>query len=187
MAYQRNMAKGETMRLFYSPEQPRVGQTVFATANVQAKTGEPLMNGQVTLQTESPSGQIEKLRMLSDGGDWGAYAANFTPLESGTYKLTLDCEETQSTLETSLLVRGGSIERIGKPARPEVLEEMASLSGGQLVLPENIATISELLTSLPTPSLEIRRFAIWSSPWSVATLIILATTFWIGRKMLGLL
>jgi len=64
---------------------------------------------------------------------------------------------------------------------------MASLSGGQLVLPENIATISELLTSLPTPSLEIRRFAIWSSPWSVATLIILATMFWIGRKMLGLL
>jgi hypothetical protein len=187
MAYQRNMAKGETMRLFYSPEQPRPGQTVFATANVQATSGEPLMNGQVTLRTESPAGQFEQLRMLSDGGDWGAYAAKFTPMETGTYKLSLQCEETQATLEASLLVRGGSTERVGKPARPEVLEELASISGGQMILPENITTIPELLNKLPAPSLEIRRFAIWSSPWSVATLILLATMFWIGRKMLGLL
>jgi hypothetical protein len=187
MAYQRNMAKGETMRLFYSPEQPRVRQTVFATANVQADNGEPLMNGQVTLRIEAPSGQMEQIRMISDGGDWGAYTGSFTPLESGSYKLTLQCEQTQTTLETNLLVLGGAVERIGKPARPEVLEEMASLSGGRLVLPENIATISSLLTSLPTQSLEIQRFAIWSSPWSVATLIGMATMFWIGRKMLGLL
>jgi hypothetical protein len=157
MAYQRNMAKGETMRLFYSPEQPRVRQTVFATANVQASDGEPLMNGQVTLRIEAPSGQTEQVRMISDGGDWGAYTGSFTPLESGSYKLTLLCEQTQATLETNLLVLGGAVERIGKPARPEVLEEMASLSGGRLVLPENIATISSLLNSLPTQSLEIRQ------------------------------
>ncbi len=187
MAYQRNMAKGEKMRLFYSPEQPRVRQTVFATANVQASNGEPLMNGQVTLRTEAPSGQMEQIRMISDGGDWGAYTSSFTPLESGSYKLTLQCEQTQATLETNLLVLGGAVERIGKPARPEVLEEMASLSGGRLVLPENFATISSLLTSLPAQSLQIQRFAIWSSPWSVATLIGMATMFWIGRKMLGLL
>jgi hypothetical protein len=187
MAYQRNMAKGETMRLFYSPEQPRVRQTVFATANVQASNGEPLMNGQVTLRIEAPSGQMEQIQMISDGGDWGAYTGSFTPLESGPYRLTLQCAQTQAMLETNLLVLGGAVERIGKPARPEVLEEMASLSGGKLVLPENIATISHLLTSLPTQSLEIQRFAIWSSPLSVATLIGMATMFWIGRKMLGLL
>jgi uncharacterized membrane protein len=187
MAYQRNMARGETMRLFYSPEQPRVRQTLFATANVQAATGEPLMNGIVTLRTESPSGQVEQYSMQSDGGDWGAYATSFTPLESGPYKLTLQCEQTQATLETSVLVRGGSIERVGQPARPEVLQEMASLSGGKLVLPEKMGDISQLLEGLPSPSLQIRRFAIWSSSWSVATLIVLATVFWIGRKMLGLL
>ncbi len=32
MAYQRNMAKGETMRMYYSPEQPRVRQTVAFSA-----------------------------------------------------------------------------------------------------------------------------------------------------------
>ena len=187
MAYQRNMAKGDSMRLYYSPEQPRIRQTVFATANAQAASGEPLMNGNVALRIESPSGQVETLRMNSDGGDWGAYATTFTPLESGSYKVTVQCEETEANLEANILVQGGSTERIGRPARPEVLEEMARISSGKLLAIEDIETIPALLESLPVPTLEIRRLPIWSSPWSVATLIILATSFWIGRKMLGLL
>ena len=34
MAYQRNMAKGETMRLYYVPDQPRMNQTSALHANV---------------------------------------------------------------------------------------------------------------------------------------------------------
>ena len=34
MAYQRNMAKGETMRLYYVPDQPRMNQTVSLHANI---------------------------------------------------------------------------------------------------------------------------------------------------------
>jgi len=187
MAYQRNMAKGETMRLYYSPEQPRVGQTVFATANVQATSGEPLMNGNVSMRIKSPSGQTEKLRMKSDGGDWGAYSVNFSPSESGSYEVTVECQETQKTLSTQLLVQGGAIERVGKPARPEVLEEMARIAGGRVVSREQFAAIPKLLEELPAPTVEIRRLPIWSSPWLVVTLIVLATSFWIGRKMLGLL
>ena len=38
MAYQRNMAKGETMRLYYSPDQPQLGNTVTLNANVMERT-----------------------------------------------------------------------------------------------------------------------------------------------------
>ena len=34
MAYQRNMAKGETMRLYYVPDQPKMNQTLALHANV---------------------------------------------------------------------------------------------------------------------------------------------------------
>ncbi len=34
MAYQRNMAKGETMRLYYIPDQPKLNQTLALHANV---------------------------------------------------------------------------------------------------------------------------------------------------------
>ena len=37
MAYQRNMAKGETMRLYYSPDQPQLGKSVTLKANVMER------------------------------------------------------------------------------------------------------------------------------------------------------
>src|SRR5205814_1967606 len=56
MAYQRNMAKGETMRLYYSPEQPQAGQTVVLKCNVMETSGEPVAGGDVTARITAPSG-----------------------------------------------------------------------------------------------------------------------------------
>ena len=42
MAYQRNMAQGETMRLFHVPDQPSVRQTLTLHAHVMERGGEPL-------------------------------------------------------------------------------------------------------------------------------------------------
>ena len=62
MAYQRNMAKGETMRMYYSPEQPQVRQTMALTANVMEPSGEPLHGGDVTARIVAPSGKAETVR-----------------------------------------------------------------------------------------------------------------------------
>ena len=56
MAYQRNMAKGETMRLYYSPDQPQLGKTVVLKANVMEPSGEPLSKGDVTARDRGPLG-----------------------------------------------------------------------------------------------------------------------------------
>ena len=57
MAYQRNMAKGETMRLYYSPDQPQVRQTLALNANVMERSGEPLAEGDVVGPDRRPLGQ----------------------------------------------------------------------------------------------------------------------------------
>ncbi len=51
MAYQRNMAKGETMRLYYVPDQPRLNQILALHANVMEPGGEPLHGGEVTARS----------------------------------------------------------------------------------------------------------------------------------------
>ncbi len=86
MAYQRNMAKGESMRLYYSPEQPQVRQTVTLNANVMEKSGEPLSQGDVTARIVSPSGKAETIRLQSGGGEWGAFSGQFSPKEPGSIK-----------------------------------------------------------------------------------------------------
>ncbi len=76
MAYQRNMAKGENMRLYYSPEQPNVRQTVFLNSNVTEKNGEPLQKGDVTARIVSPSGMPQTIRLERQGEEWGLSAIN---------------------------------------------------------------------------------------------------------------
>ncbi len=115
MAYQRNMAKGETMRLYYVPDQPRMDQTLTLHANVMEPGGEPVRQGEVSARITAPSGKSETVRFRSDGEEWGTFTGRFDPQEPGKYKVTLTCKETKATLEATLNVQGVAAERLGRP------------------------------------------------------------------------
>jgi len=187
MAYQRNMAKGETMRLYYSPEQPQVRQSVSLNANVMERTGEPLAKGDVTAQIEAPSGKIESIRFNSSGDEWGAFTSNYIPKEPGQHKMILSCRQTGATLETSFTVQGVALEKVGKAARPDVLEEIARVSHGNVVAPDRLAQMIETLAAIPDPPPITHRLQIWSHPLSAGFIILLLGVFWVARKAYGLI
>ncbi|HEX4070527.1 MAG TPA: hypothetical protein VHX68_05140, partial [Planctomycetaceae bacterium] len=141
MAYQRNMAKGETMRLFYVPDQPQLRQTLTFDANVMEKSGEPLHNGHVSARITAPSGHSETVRLSSSGEEWGLFNGRYTPKEPGKHQIHLACQETGASLETSFFVQGEAAERAGKPARPEVLEELARVTQGKVVAADQLPSV----------------------------------------------
>jgi hypothetical protein len=187
MAYQRNMAKGETMRLYYSPEQPQVGQTISMRANVMEKTGEPLKEGEVTARIESPSGKVDTVRFRSTGDEWGAFATTATVTEPGRHAVTLISPQTNGRLETSIFVQGSATEKIGSPARPEVLNEIANLTRGKVVDAANPEQIIDSLTQIPEPPPSIRRLQLWCHPLTALGFVLLLGIFWTGRKMIGMI
>lgn len=187
MAYRRNMAKGESMRLFYTPEQPQVRQMIALTANVMEKSGEPLASGDVTAKIVAPSGKSETVRLTSSGDVWGAFAGVFTASEGGNHEVTLFCKQTGDSLKANLFVQGAALERIGKPARPEVLEEIARLTRGRELKIDRIDEIIQSLATLPQPPPSVRRVQLWSHPLIAGLMISLLGMFWIGRKVVGLI
>jgi hypothetical protein len=187
MAYQRHMARGETMRMYYSPEQPRVGQSIALTANVMEKSGEPLAKGEVTAKFTSPSGAAKTVRFTASGEEWGDFSARFTPDEPGMHRTVLRCEQTGSTLETNLFVQGSPVEQVGRAARPEVLEEIARVTEGQIVSAGQFEQVIRRLATLPEPTPVTRRVQLWSHPAVAGILLVLLTAFWIGRKSVGLI
>ncbi len=187
MAYSRNMAKGETMRLYYSPDQPLLRQNVTLNVNVMELNGEPLHNGDVTARIVAPSGKAETIRFQSHGEEWGAYMARYLSREPGAHQVALYCKQTQATLETSFFVQGTAVERLGRPARPEVLEEIAQVTGGRVLQPENIEQLLRNLADLPEPPPSIRRVPLWSHPATALLLVGLLAIFWVGRKAVGLI
>ena len=187
MAYQRNMAKGESMRLFYSPDQPKLGQTLALTANVMDKAGEPLTGGDVTARVVAPSGKVETVRLTSNGDEWGMFTGRYATEEPGNHAITLHCKQTSSSLEASFFVQGTTTERPGKPSRPDVLDEVARVTRGQVVGADKLDEVIRRLAALPEPPPSVRRVPLWSHPAVAGTLVVLLGVFWSGRKLIGLI
>jgi hypothetical protein len=187
MAYQRNMVKGETMRLYYSPDQPQVRQTVALHANVMERNGEPLSKGDVTARITAPSGKVETVRFTSAGEEWGVYHGRFTAAEPGRHAVLLACKQTGATLETTIFVQGVLAERPGRPARPEVLEEIARVTHGKVLALGKLDQLLQSLANLPDPPPSVRRVQLWSHPVLMGTVVFLLGVFWVGRKAVGLI
>ena len=187
MAYQRNMAKGESMRMYYSPEQPQVRQTIALNANVMEKSGEPLPKGDVTARIVSPSGKAETVRFTSSGDEWGAFASRFTAEEPGKHDVILTCKQTGAMLEASFFVQGLAVERIGRAARPEVLEEISRVTKGQVIGLDRLEEVLKSLAALPDPLPSVRRVQLWCHPLVASLMVVLLGVFWVGRKVVGLI
>ena len=187
MAYQRNMAKGESIRFYYTPEQPQVRQTIALKANVMEASGEPLSQGVVNARITAPSGRTETVRMKIAGDEWGAFAGAFTPKEPGTHDVVLRCNEADATLEATLFVQGATLEQIGKPSRPEILDELARVSQGKILKNASVEDVIKAVSQVPEPPTQLRRVQLWSHPLTAFLFVTLLAVFWVGRKMVGLI
>lgn len=186
MAYQRNMASDELMRLFFSPDRPRTGDTLTLNANAMSVGGEPLQSATVIVQIRTPSGRIETVR-LQPGGDeqWGLFTGSYVPSEPGEHQLTMTCAENGGTLETALTVQGTTLELVGQPARHDVMEEIARLTRGEMLTTPDLALIKERIAALPEPEPLERRLRLWAHPVWIGVIVLLLAVFWIGRKVAG--
>ncbi len=189
MAYQRNMAGGESMRLFYSPDRPRTGETLSLNANVMAIDGEPLQAGTVNVQIVAPSGNTQTVRLAAQNGagQWGLFSGFFIPEENGEHRVTLSCRETGTMLETSISVQGIEREKIGRPANLDVLREIAAITRGKLVSADQTADLMTAIGDLPEPEPQVRRIRLWAHPAWAGTMVVLLLVFWAGRKLVGVI
>lgn len=186
MAYQRNMASDELMRLFYSPDRPRTGDTLTLNANVMSVGGEPLQEANVIVQISSPSGKVHSVRLQPGGEEqWGLFTGTFEPTEPGEHKLLVTCEENGGQLDTTIAVQGTALEQTGRPARYDVLEEIARITRGETLTEPDIEKIKTAIASVSDPAPIERRLRLWAHPIWVGALIVLLTAFWIGRKAAG--
>ena len=71
------------------------------------------------------------------------------------------------------------------PARPEVAEELARVTGGKVLTEANTAQLLDDILALPEPAPVERRFLLWSNPWWGGAVVLMMGCFWVGRKLTG--
>lgn len=186
MSYQRNMAAGSRIRLYFSPERPKPGDTVTLNANAFDQYGAPLTDGEVFVDIQSPDEQKKRISLNREDELWGSYSGRFKITQPGAWKINaiIGQDKAHST-KTTLIAQGSEIEKTGMPSRPDVIEEMTRVSKGQLLEGDRISNISKAIKALPMPKPLETRTPLWSH-WLTATcLILLLASFWIGRKLNG--
>ena len=186
MAYQRNMARGEKIRLFYAPDRPRTGASVTLNTNVMALSGEPLREGVVVAQIVAPSGRTTSLRLVSAGEEaWGLFTGSFTPAEPGDHQIRLSSADAGEALDITISVQGTSREKRGHPVRLDVLSEIAQLTRGEVVRELTPEAVINAVQKLPEPDPMEQRLLLWAHPVWAGFLILLLGVFWAGRKAAG--
>lgn len=186
MSYQRNMAAGQRVRLFYTPERPQPGSTVMLEANGFDANGAPLKEGAVLVDLTSPDGSTRRVELQKNASEWGLFSGRFRVDAPGAWRLKAFVAGAEDLpTETTVLAQGSELEKTGQPARPEVLREIANVSRGREILPEQLSELIREIISLPTPRPMETRVPLWSHWATIGGLVLLLAIFWAGRKFNG--
>jgi hypothetical protein len=132
-----------------------------------------------------PIAQLE-LRRLADAED--EFAATYLPEVTGDLRVRVSDPSLQ---EVSLSVPVEVFAPDDEMRRPETdhatLQELADLTGGAVLAPEQVSELPELLPNRSVRTLNPLRERIWDTPLIFALLVLLLTTEWVGRKILRLI
>ena len=185
MSYQRKMAEGQKLRLFYTPENPVVGLTLNLNANAYDSFGVPLANGQVVVDATLPDGRTRRMEMTPNPEGPGSFHGTLALKSPGEHVLTASCPQNGDKVTTKFYVQGEPIERTGQPARPAVMTDIARITRGSMADPNDIPALIEKISRLPRPVPTIRITQIWSHWGWGLTIVGIFIAFWIGRKAVG--
>jgi hypothetical protein len=187
MSYQRNMASGQRVRVFFTPENPEPGDTVAIHANAFDPNGAPLEKGTVAVDLTAPDGRSRRIDLQKNESAWGAFSGRFKVDLPGAWKIRATAGGAEDKpLETTFIAQGVEIEKVGQPARPEVLDEMARVSRGRSIQPAQLADLVREITALPEPRPLETRIPLWSHWGTLVAVISLLGIFWAGRKLNGM-
>ena len=190
MSYQRNIATDRRIRLYFSPERPKPGDLVTVTANAFDENGAPLKAAAFPIELTAPSGKTTQIELKATEADntWGTFSTSFTVTQAGEWTIAaypLGNASDSPQLSTTILAQEEVLEKIGQPARPEVLAEIAALSRGKSAPAADLPGLLKELQLLPTPRPQTIPLRLWSHPAVAIILISLLGLFWTGRKLNG--
>lgn len=185
MAHQRHLAHKEGIRFFFVPETPKRGDTVFLHATVYDKEGFPMKGGSVRVSILSPRGKSEDMMLTPEAGGWGVFTGTFSPREGGKYSLFVKSDEAERDLKVSMDVSSPKVEAVGRPARQNVLQELAVITGGKAGTTRDLDEIVRSIALLPEAKPIEERIRLWCHPAWAALIITLMAGYWTGRKLTG--
>jgi hypothetical protein len=181
----------QTDRTRYSQREP-----VEVTVWLKDNTGRPLAGETIQAEARPFKGDALSVDLAADKEVPGRYFGTFNDLPPGAYKVAArgkainqllpraeDAEKAQATISVQ---RVGSIEMMNTECNRPLLEQIAQITGGQVIPPTAIGEVLQLVSFTPEVTETIERSPLWNR-WSNLLLVLgCLFTEWMVRKGKGL-
>ncbi len=183
MAHRRHIAHAAGLRWFTVPERPRVGDRTRLQAIVPAEGGRAAAG--VEAEVVAPDGQPTRLMLAPTEPTWGLHEGLWTPTRAGPHRLAVRDGASGREVAGTIEVTEAVLERTGEAARPEVMREIAAVSGGRSAFAAEAASLLTHIRSLPAREPTEERLRIWCHPVWGGAIGLAMVVYWIARKLAG--
>lgn len=162
------------------------GDTLPLRVLVRDAAFTPQRGAQVDVRVTAPDGRIDTVSAAASGDE---YSARFRPDHPGVYKLTVEAKagtRALGTATTSVLVGGSDLEMTDPRLNQQLLDRLATSSGGRVLDAAALASLGDTLAAgVPAARLAVQRDA-WHTVWSFLAILVLLAAEWILRRRWGL-
>jgi hypothetical protein len=189
-------AGSDTVRLETDRMQYSLGDNVQVTVWLKDATGRPLGDEVVQAELKTFSGDVSTVDLARDPEVPGRYFGTINKLAAGAYQIAvrgpniaqlLPPGSDNSHAVATITVHGSdSVEMLNTQCNRALLEQIAQITGGQVIPPTALEEVLELVSFTPHVTETTERKPIWNH-WS-SLLVVLGCMFteWTVRKSKGL-
>jgi len=192
-----NIGSGsEMVRLMTDLTRYQINESVEVTAWLKDQTGRPLSNQSLHAIARSLDKEVASILLEPDPNVGGRYFNRFEDLAPGAYEIVVEGQVVddlgQSDEEVLQIHRiitietNDNLELLDTRCNRTLLEQVAELTGGQMVPPTALAEVFHLASLSPEVSETVQRSPLWNrwlNLWIVVGCLIVE---WVVRKRKGL-
>ena len=172
------------------------GEPVEVTVWLKDPAGRPLEGETIQVEARTFNDETASIELTPDRDVAGRYFGTLGDLAAGAYQLgvrgkvvdellkqTADAEEVKATITVTAT---DSVEMLNTQCNRALLEQVAQMTGGQVIPPTAIAEVLQLVSFTPQVNESVQRTPLWNR-WS-NLFIVLGCLFteWVVRKAKGL-
>jgi hypothetical protein len=189
-------AGSDVVRLQTDRTRYAAGEPVEVTAWLKDTAGRPLASAEIHAEARTFSDEVQSVDLTADADVPGRYFGTFNELPAGAYQIAARGKVIDELVppggdgkpaQTTITIRAtDSIESLNTQSNRPLLEQVAQVTGGQVIPPTAIGEVLQLVSFTPEVHERIQRTPLWNR-WS-NLFIVLGCLFteWVVRKSKGL-
>jgi hypothetical protein len=172
------------------------GENVEVTVWLKDSSGKPLAGETVTAEATALDKAVASVALTPDAEVAGRYFGTLSALPPGAFQIvpkgrTIDAllpsEGDAPPVQATITVRDSdNVEMINTQCNRALLEQLAELTGGQVIPPTAMGEVLEQVSTAPQVSEHVRRTPLWNR-WSYLFIVFgCLCVEWVVRKAKGL-